>query len=523
MTTTKTPAQRKAQLEKLRSDPAAFRRALIVDADSGPQRLDTIANDWQRRDFEALDSGWRAVAGHKLDNPTLRAWLERPRGHSKTTDLAVMVAWVLFASAKRINGIIAAADLDQAKLLRDAVIRLLGLNPWLAQFLDVQTSRIVNKHTDSEAVFITSDVASSFGLLIDFAILDETTHWANRDLFDSLLSAAAKKQRCMVVSIANAGFMDSWAWTVREAVRIDPAWHFSRLDGPRATWITAERLAEQRRLLPDIVYRRLWLNVWSGGSGDAIHPDDLTAAITMRVPMLAAEPGFAFVAGVDLSVTRDATALVTLGVNVGWIETRPPRMPNFASTVAKLSDAGLLEAPRQDPERIRHPGNGRVRLASLRVWEPCNGSRVDLSEVEAAIIDLHKRLNLSAVAVDPFQAEMLVQRLQRKGIPIYTLSMTGITLQAMASAVTDVFREKSVDLYPDDQLLADLRGLRIADRNYGFRLVSPRATRMDTHATQHGDTATGFSLAMLAAKRAALHPGREVPGRLVCWPEAPAA
>ena len=51
------------------------------------------------------------------------------------------------------------------------------------------------------------------------------------------------------------------------------------------------------------------------------------------------------------------------------------------------------------------------------MWEPSNGSRVDLTDVENTIIALHERFELSAVAVDPFQAEMLVQRLQRRGIP----------------------------------------------------------------------------------------------------------
>ncbi len=136
---------------------------------------------------------------------------------------------------------------------------------------------------------------------------------------------------------------------------------------------------------------------------------------------------------------------------------------------------------------MHYPGTGRIRLADVQVWQPINGSRVDLTEVETVILDLHKRFGLSAVAVDPFQAELLCQRLQRAGLPIYTLTQTGINLQAQATAVLDGFREKVVDLYPHDALLADLAGLQIAERNYGFRLVSPRATRMDTHSTAHGD------------------------------------
>ncbi len=522
MTTT---AKQKQTLERLRRDPAAFRAVLLIDSDAGPQKLGAICDDWQRRDFESLDPAWRAVAGvGNVANPVLRAWLERSRGHSKTSDIAVMLTWVLFASARRLSGIVAAADRDQARLLRDAVSKLVQLNPWLKEFITVQEGRILNPHTDSTCDVIASDVASSYGLLCDFIIADEVCHWRDRGLWDSLLSTAAKRKTCLLLAITNAGCIETWQWTVREAVRNDPSWYFSRLDGPKAKWITPDRLAEQRRLLPDLAFRRLWLNVWAGGSGDAIHPDDLTAALTMTGPMLSAEQGWAFVAGLDLSVSRDATALVTLAINVGWTEVKEAPQRQRAPINRALIDAGLLAPSRnEEPQYIHHPGTGRVRLAAVEVWEPSNGVRVELTAVEAAIIATHERFGLSALAADPFQAALMIERLQKRGLPVYMLDQTGITLQAQASAVLDAFKERIVDLFPHDQLLADLGGLQIAERNYGYRLVSPRANGANTNATAHGDTATGFSIGMLTAKRAALRPAREVQGQLVCWPTAQVA
>jgi hypothetical protein len=515
-------AKAKDVLKRLQSSPVAFRSALLIDSDSGPRRLSEIVDDWQRRDFEALDDGWKAVAGvGNVTAPVLRAWLERPRGHSKTSDLATSVAWCLFASSRRLSGVLAAADREQAALLKSAVSKLIRLNSWLGEYLSVQVDKIINPHTGSECVVIASDVASSYGLLCDFIVADEVTHWADRGLWDSLLSTAAKRKTCLLLCITNAGFKDSWQWTIRQAVGNDPSWYFSRLEGPKATWITPDRLAEQRRLLPDIAYRRLWLNEWSGGSGDAVHPDDLLAALTQTGPMDGKELGWAYVAGLDLSVSRDATALVTLAINTGWTEAKESPRPKTAPINRALIEAGLIEARRDEgPQYINHAGTGRIRLADVRVWEPRDGNRVDLSDVEATIVATHERFGLSACAADPFQAALMVERLQRRGLPIYTLDQTGITLQAQATAVLDAFRERIVDLYPHDQLLADLRGLQIAARSYGWRLVSPRATRMDTHATQHGDTATGFSIGTLAAKRAVLRPARQISGPLVCWPTA---
>ncbi len=106
-----------------------------------------------------------------------------------------MSTFALFSAVRKINGIAAAADGDQAGLLRDSIAKLVQLNPWLAQLIDVQKNRIINRHTESELRIITSDAASSYGLTPNFVIADEVTHWGNRDLWDSLLSSCAKTIR----------------------------------------------------------------------------------------------------------------------------------------------------------------------------------------------------------------------------------------------------------------------------------------------------------------------------------------
>ena len=97
---------------------------LLIDCDGEPKRLGDVLDPWQERDFAALDPGWKRVAGQEADGP-LRAYLERPRGHSKTHDLGTMAAWALFASRRKLRGYGAAADEVQARLLRDAIDGLL--------------------------------------------------------------------------------------------------------------------------------------------------------------------------------------------------------------------------------------------------------------------------------------------------------------------------------------------------------------------------------------------------------------
>jgi len=459
-------------LLELQKDPSAFRSALLIDTDSGPAPLNEVIDEWQAADFDALDSGWqRAVLGSTREAQYRRGWLERPRGHAKTLDLAIMSAWALFASRRRLSGIAAAGDLDQARLLRDAIGRLVHYNPWLSPIIEVQSYRIVNTRTESTLEVITSDAPTSYGLTPDFIIADEVVHWRRRDLWDSLISSAAKRATCMLVVITNAGLSDDWQWQVREAVRTDEAWYFSRLDEPCASWITSDRLAEQERLLPGVAYRRLWLNEWTSGGGDALTEADIASAFDPKLrPQARAVRGYQYVGGLDLGVSRDASAVCILGVRRG------------------------------------RPEHGRIRLAYTRLWRPTKVKKVDLQQIEDTLLDLHQKFNLRQLNYDPWEARHLASRLQSAGLgrlvrgsnrksslPVVEVTPTGKNLQAIATAVIEGFNDRRLELYEDPDLRRDLTRLRVEERTYGFRLTSPH----DEHG--HGDMATAFGLAMLAA------------------------
>ena len=264
----------------LQNDPVNFRRVLRIDCDGLVKPLQTVLDDWQENDFEALDQGWQRCIGQTSEG-TSRAWLERPRGHSKTSDIATMVTWALFASKRKITGVVAACDKEQARIVRDAIDTLIRLNPWLRSILKVGSYVVKNTRTGSELEIISSDVSSSYGLLVDFVVCDEITLWPKRDLWDSLLSTAAKKHNCLLLCIGNAGFGESWQWKTRDTIKKDKSWYFSRLDGPQASWISKTILDEQQRLLPSIAFQRLWLNLWTSGSGDALLEKDINRAITV--------------------------------------------------------------------------------------------------------------------------------------------------------------------------------------------------------------------------------------------------
>jgi hypothetical protein len=410
-----------------------------------------------------------------------------------------MALWALFAARRTIRGVVFAADGDQAGIIIQIAQGIIGANPWLAAVLDVQRWVVRNKHTGSELKVITSDVGSSFGLLVDFVCCDEVTCWTDRGLWDSLLSSAAKRPHCLMACILNAGFVESWQHQVRQAVRSDPRWYFSHLDRPCASWISRETLAEQERLLPSVAYRRLWLNEWSEGAGDALDAAAIDAAVRLAGPP-AFDPGCCYVGGLDLSLSRDASAFVVVSKSVGWQESRPVERA-IPRHVELLEDLGILDAAHGDSESVYHSGDGRLRLAHVMVWRP-NRGKIDLEAIERHVLGVHSRLPLSGLVADVYQAELLCQRLRRAGVPATGIHLVPSILQNVASATLDAFRDSTLDLYKHGDLLADLKMLRVHEYRDGraFKLESPRRNTEAGEGTRHGDAASALGLALYGAR-----------------------
>ncbi len=353
------------------------------------------------------------------------------------------------------------------------------MNPWLSKVIEVQNYRVLNKRTESTLDIITSDAPTAYGLTPDFIICDEVTHWEKDALWQALFSSAPKCASCMLVVITNAGLMDDWQWKTSEAVRTDPNWYFCRLNGPVASWITPKLLEEQQRLLPSIAFRRLWLNEWTTGGGDALTREDIDRAFRS-----------------DL---------------------RPASSP--LSTVTSTSAASTWALPAMLPPSVysasaaAQPGTAAFDWRTPKCGGPPRASDVDLQQVEDKLRNLHGLFNLHALNYDPWEARHLASRLQAGGlavqssqmgklagttrVPMVEITATPKNLQTIATVLIEAFNDRRVELYEEPDLHRDLIRLRVEEKNYGFRLVSPR------DALGHGDFGTAFGLAMLAASELA--------------------
>lgn len=489
-------------LRDLQASPAQFRRSIAIDTDDGPRVFADGFEDWQETDFAAIDNALYSVSiNQPVSDSQYQHWIERPRGHSKTSDIALCVAWLLAFTDIPFYGIVCASDKDQAALVRQAVKRLCDMNGWLSDRINPQADKLKakrnGKSVDPTIEIISADVGSSFGATPHLIIADEICHWPagrGKDLWDSLVSSSAKRARCLFVCITNAGTIGSWQWLAREAIR-EAGWRFSSLDGPKASWITPDRLAQQRRLLINQTsFNRLWLNQWQSTADDGLDASDLDHAINLREAYNANE--WATCAGLDIGITRDASSLVILAKHVGRYSSTPaPRQPLPTWMEASI-DLGLMDAPTLPAPEISYTaGSGKLRHVETRTWTPQNGKPLDLASMEAEIIELLKANKVKRLALDPWQAVYMAQRLRREGIVCEEVNFTAANCNSMATGLVDSLRNRTLSLAgaPPD-IVQDLREIRIVEKTNGAKLESPRNSR------GHGDRATGLVLAMMASR-----------------------
>jgi phage terminase large subunit-like protein len=170
----------------------ALRRDIVLE---DGRRFGEVIDPWQEEDFRALD------------DPRYRhAFLERPRGHSKTGDLGTEVVVELVAGPPGRQLYCAAADEDQAKLLHADVAGKFQRSERLASMVKVTKTEIACSVTGSRLRVRPADAPSAYGLRPDWIAVDELAEWRRRDLWDSLWTATGKRPRCRLVVISTPGW-----------------------------------------------------------------------------------------------------------------------------------------------------------------------------------------------------------------------------------------------------------------------------------------------------------------------------
>jgi hypothetical protein len=392
-------------------------------------------------------------------------FLTRARGGSKTADLAGMaIAAMLAQLPPRARAYGLAADRDQGRLLVDSIAGFAARTPELRGALRVDAYRATATRSGSVLDVLAADAPSAWGLRPSFLVINEIAAWAStpgpRRIFEAATTAAAKILGCRMPLLTTAGSPSHWSAKVLQHARTDPLWRVHEVPGP-PPWLEPERLAEQRRRLPESSFRRLFLNDWIAAEDALASPEDLRACLTLAGP-LPPRPERAYVIGLDVGLKRDRTVAAVC----------------HAEPIERVPEGHVR------PETI----GARVVLDRMQVWQGTRDRPVALADVEAWIYDASRAYNHSLVVGDSWQALGSFERLRARGLRINEFTFSSASVGRLASTLHVAIRNHALALPPDEDLLDELLAVRLQE-------TSPGVLRMEHDPDRHDDRAIALALA----------------------------
>jgi len=410
--------------------------------------LDLLRLDNGERWIDAATDVQRSDAVAVLDELPTYHWWGRARGWSKTTDLAAILLEVLLHAPAGSRSYAFGADRDQAALLPDALAGFIFRGgKLLAEVFDVQAWKIIVRVTGATLEAMAADQHGAWGLRPHFVVVDELGQWPEtrgaRRLFEAITSAMPKTSGKLVIA-TTASDPAHWSARVREHALEDDLWRVSETHGP-PPWMDPALVEEQRRRLPESSFRRLFENVWVSGEDRLVAEEDLAACVTLDGPLDPA-PGRRYVIGVDVGLKHDATVAA-----------------------------------------ICHLEAGVVTLDRISVWKGSRLLPVKLVDVEEWLARAANEFN-AEILIDPWQAAALVERLRRRSVRIDEYPFSAQSIGRIASTLYLLLRDRALRLPDDEDLLDELRNVRL-------RETSPGVLRLDHDSGRHDDRAIALALA----------------------------
>jgi len=432
-------------LHDLANDPQAFRDALRVDINGQLKSYGKSLRPWQRQNHADVDPALRCLAGYGEASAVewWRIYHEMTRGSTKTTAVAANMGYLVFAARRKLVLGIYASDRDQSRIAKDIVGDMVRNAPWLQSVVRVDRDKVVNTYTGSELRVESSDESSSWGLNLDAVVCEEFGAWdaGAEGLWHSIISTAAKRERCLVHIATNSGWKTSWQAPLVAQIQSNSRWKVAKRDTP-PEWITPDNLREQQDLLSTQAYQRLWCGQWVDDVGFGLNPSHITRSIVRSGPcQVSPAECVACSIGLDLGLDNDATGITVWG----W-----------------------------------SPRRGKLLLLESQRWLPReHGGEIQIDAVRRELIDLRKRFDpCVGIASDSWQARGLLQSLFSAGFRnVYAVAPTAATCDQQAKTLIDALRDNVLEVFEGD-LVKDMRSATVVERPGGLcKLTYPRDAR----------------------------------------------
>jgi len=434
----------------LRRDTKAMREAKALLAAlvlEDERRWGDVATGWQ----------WRLAEWAFDERARPNRWESRPRGGSKSTDIAgISMVAMLTTDPAGSRSYAIAVDKDQGRLIAEAAAGFVARTPALASALTVDSYK-VTANSGSALEILAADAASTWGLKPRRVVCDEFCQWPStanaKGVWTAILTSMGKVPGAKLLCTSTSGDPAHWSHGVYETALKSKAWTVQDTPGPLA-WASPDFLAEQRLILPDSVYRRLHLNEWCASEDRLTNLDDVRACVTLDGP-LEWQEGHQYVLSLDLGVRNDRTA------------------------------AAVMHS-----ERMVEPGGRdvvqRMVLDRIEVWAGTRGNPVDLGAVEQWV-EFTARAYRARIVCDPWQAIAMVQRLRSRGLQVEEFNFSQQSNGRLAVALHTTIRDHRLAIPDDEDLIEELVNVRLKE-------TAPNVYRIEHDPDKHNDRA--ITLAM---------------------------
>ncbi len=382
---------------------------------------------------------------------------------------------------------------------------------------------MVNTRTGASLEVLPADGPSAYGLLFDFAVVDELAQWkatpGPRMVWEAVLSAFPKVPGARLVVMTSAGDPAHWSHGVLTHAKASKQWRVHEVPGP-TPWIDPVALADQRALLPESSYRRLHLNQWTSAEDRLTSLDALRECVTLDGP-LRPEHGRDYVVAVDIGLKNDRTVAAVCHAepiddvaqsrasstgDLALDRSAADATDSMANWRRRASLGGDVVSIDDWSGRLGRPDRGSlIVLDRMEVWAGTRKDPVRLSRVEEWLVQAATSFSARKIIFDPFQMIGTAQRLQQRGIKVEEFAFSSASVGRLASTLHLLLRDRALALPDDPELLDELANVRL-------RETSPGVLRMDHDPDKHDDRA--IALAMAAQDLLSNAPADDVPCQL---------
>lgn len=411
------------------------------------QRWWVASEDFQKDDAEAIllqrDPTWH--------------FLTRPRGGSKSTDVAGMcISWLVADAPSLANGHIVAASTDQASILIDAAAGFMARTPELEGAIQIESKKIIAPNGAWVEVLAQSD-SGAWGLRdAHFLVCDEFCQWPDtrgaRRVWRAIQSAAPKVTGCRLVVMSSAGEPSHWSREVFDKCVLDKMWRIHEAPGP-VPWLDAEELASLQWHLRPSEYERLVLNIWSEDEDRAVSEEDWDLAVQDYKSLLP-QPGVKYIILVDVGLVNDAT-------------------------VATIMHKGSMGPDARGPFR--------AVVDHIEMWKGTKKNPVRVSAVEDWLAINAPIWHRAVVHADPNQFQGSIQNLNLRGVRAKEWVFTSSSVGEVATSLVQAFRNRQIHVPNLPMLKDELLKVRL-------RESSPGVTRLDHDRSGHDDQAVTIGM-----------------------------